>query len=142
MSAYHEIIEADKVYLEEVGMRDILQQFVADAMESHPVNVYEYMITWATKRQASSIPSPKGVAHRGDEEKCPIGGEEEEEGAAAKTQAEEEPGARDHEQHHFSSNKSSPSGAHSLNRASSVNSKAFSPVAAAKSERTEGEEGM
>ncbi|CAJ1027237.1 hypothetical protein, conserved [Leishmania lindenbergi] len=140
MSAYNKIIEADKVYLEEVGMRDILQQFVADAMESHPINVYEYMITWATKRQASSIPSPKGVAHSDDEEKCPIG--EEEEGAAAKTQAEEEPGASDHEQHHFSSNKSSPSGAHSLNRASSVNSKAFSPVATAKSERTEGEEGM
>lgn len=53
MSEYHEIIEEDKAYLQEVGMRSILQEFVADSMEDHPENVYEYMAAWATKKTAS-----------------------------------------------------------------------------------------
>ncbi|KAK7194370.1 hypothetical protein NESM_000352900 [Novymonas esmeraldas] len=72
MSQHHEIIEADKVYLEEVGMRGILQQFVADAMESHPINVYEYMMTWAAARRGSAV-SPKGAAQAGaEEEEYPV----------------------------------------------------------------------
>ncbi|GET89539.1 hypothetical protein, conserved [Leishmania tarentolae] len=63
MNQYNEIIEADKAYLEEVGMRTILQQFVADAMESRPGNVYEYMMMWAKKTQDLSIALPKDAEH-------------------------------------------------------------------------------
>ncbi|CAG9576500.1 conserved hypothetical protein [Leishmania major strain Friedlin] len=85
MNQCHEIIEADKAYLEEVGMRNILQQFVADAMESRPGNVYEYMMTWATKVQESSISLLKGIGHSSEEEEDP----------AAKTH----PAASDHREH-------------------------------------------
>ncbi|KAG5501938.1 hypothetical protein JKF63_04208 [Porcisia hertigi] len=61
MSEYLEIIEADKAYLEKVGMRDVLEEFLADALKSNPANIYEYMMTWATKRQASSTALPNDV---------------------------------------------------------------------------------
>ncbi|CAC9497135.1 conserved hypothetical protein [Leishmania infantum JPCM5] len=105
MNQYHEIIEADKAYLEEVGMRNILQQFVADAMESRPGNVYVYMITWATKIQASSISLLKGIEHSNEEED-----------ATAKTH----PDASDHSEHDTRLDGSSPSWAHSSKRTSSV----------------------
>ncbi|CBZ27997.1 conserved hypothetical protein [Leishmania mexicana MHOM/GT/2001/U1103] len=98
MNQYQEIIEADKAYLEEVGMRDILQQLVADVMESRPSNVYEYMITWATKIQASSISLLKGV---GDSS-------EEEEDVAAKAH----PAASDHWAHDTPLDGNSPSWSH------------------------------
>lgn len=88
MSEYHEVIEEDKAYLEEVGMRSLLQQFVADAMEDHPENVYEYMASWAAKKGAEQAVqsgdgaqqpvdayptegSPKGAAHSADEASQP-----------------------------------------------------------------------
>ncbi|KAG5476203.1 hypothetical protein LSCM4_05163 [Leishmania orientalis] len=61
MNQYDEIMEADKVYLEKVGMQDVLQQFVADTMETHPDNIYEYMMTWATRRRTPSVALPKGA---------------------------------------------------------------------------------
>lgn len=62
MSEYHEVLEEDKAYLEEVGMRTLLQQFVADAMEDHPANVYEYMALWAAKKAASESAADEGAA--------------------------------------------------------------------------------
>jgi hypothetical protein len=88
MSEYHEILEADRAYLHEVEMRTILQEFVADAMEDRPANVYEYMASWARKKQAhyhtaneeavedagNTYPteaSPQGAAHSTDQASHP-----------------------------------------------------------------------
>ncbi|KAG5476477.1 hypothetical protein LSCM1_04184 [Leishmania martiniquensis] len=104
MSHYDKIIEEDKLYLEKVGMHSILRQFAIDAMESRPANIYEYMMTWATRRRMSSTGFPKVT-----DDKCEVGGyPAEKEGAAAKAQADERPAASADETHRFSSNKSSP----------------------------------
>ncbi|KPA81951.1 hypothetical protein ABB37_03141 [Leptomonas pyrrhocoris] len=88
MNDFHKILEEDKAYLEKVGMRSILQEFVTDTMEDHPANVYEYMAAWATKKavhrhatkeetvgEAGGMyptnESPNGVAHSNFSESRP-----------------------------------------------------------------------
>ncbi|KAG5476759.1 hypothetical protein CUR178_03933 [Leishmania enriettii] len=93
MSQYDEIMEADKIYLEKVGMQDVLQQFVADTMETRPDNIYEYMMTWATRRRAPSAALPKGADVDRNVGEYPV--------------PKECPAASDHEEHRSSSHRSS-----------------------------------
>lgn len=67
MSDYHQILEEDKVYLNEVGMRSILQEFVADAMGERPADVYEYMAAWAEKKEANRHNAKEEVAEEAGE---------------------------------------------------------------------------
>ncbi|KAG5499623.1 hypothetical protein JIQ42_05098 [Leishmania sp. Namibia] len=120
MNQYDEIMEADKIYLEKVGMQEVLQQFVADTMETHPDNIYEYMMTWATMRRTPSAALAKRADVNRDVGEYPV--------------PKECTAASDHEEHRSSSNRSSLLGARASKRARATEEKPSSPMVAAEPE--------
>ncbi|KPI88623.1 hypothetical protein ABL78_2291 [Leptomonas seymouri] len=64
MSEFQEILEEDKAYLERIDMRSILQGLVADAMTDRPIDVFEYMGSWAAGKMASRLAANGEVAEK------------------------------------------------------------------------------